>query len=503
MLISIPAQRRLRRFFPWFLAILMLCISLISLLRDPVCDFSARGISGYQENLARLLERRTAEVAIVWYHSPALDKGAFASRPIWRDLRCLAADGSLPVRVVRHDPGNNPALLSELGRLGARSLSHQGGESVGLYSTVLVEYGEEQRLIPWVDSRDALAVELAQVFDSLLNARQDLVSLIAPPLMRPDIERILSANGRAVRVLEAGQAVPDASDALLVFGALNEIPNGSVDSIQDWLDRGGSCLFALDRIRVDLNAGSAVRDSVLLENSALEALLARLGLAIEGLLVHDERSLEIASVQTNSLGEHSNMLQSYPWWPSTPASADIKPGPLLFKHPGLDLFWSSPLRQTDRPGWTAAVLLSSSSRTRLPSLPWYLHPAELSFNETGNYAGAQNLAFCLEQGDGGARVPGSKPARVILIGDSQFLGALAARPDGRSPRNEIFFLDALDWLEGRDALGGLRVPYYRFYTLEEALPLPAWSRLLLFVPLLFSLVFPALRFFHSRLRSSR
>ncbi len=497
---------RSRLFWPIFGSLPLLLSLVASLVWDPFLDFPPATVP-FHARAMQILKARTAPVRISWYHSGELDTGAFPSGPIWRDLRSLESGSSLPIRIVRKDPGRDPQTLAELGRLGARTLEYQAtggdGSVSSLYSALLVEYGDAQRFIPWVDSRERLSMDLSRTLDSLVAGRQDLVSLMAPEDLLEDVERLLGENGRAVRVLSPGQAVPTTSDSLIVLGPVDAFTPSSVQRIDAWIAGGGSCLLALDRVAVDLNAGSAVRDSLLLENPAMDALLSRLGLVLEAFLLHDERSLMIASHKADGFGGSTPFLQAYPWWPSVPASADTMNSDAPFAHPGLDLFWASPLHFEKTDGWKGRVLLASSDRSTLPVLPWYLHPAELSLTECGSTMGPQGLAICLEREDRGPTASLAGAGRVIVIGDSQFAGPLAARPDGRSSRNHVFLMDCLDWLEGRDGLSGIRSPLHHQYELEMAMPLSARARLLLLLPLFLPLLFLLVRRVYPFLRSSR
>ena len=460
-----------------------LALVMIALVWDPVWDLSSSSLS-FRERSGQILSERTLPVQITWYHSRPLDRGAFRSRPIWRDLRSLESRSALPVRVDRRDPGREALALAELGRLGARALEYQADTGVvsSLYSAILVEYGDTQRILPWVDSRETLSIELCRVLESLVRGRQDLVSLLAPPEDQEVLEALLSANGRAVRRISPGQAVPDTSDSLVVLGPIDAFSASAVQLVEEWILDGGSCFIGLDRVGVDLNAGSAVRDSLLLENPAMDGLLMHMGITLESFLVHDERSLSIASQKADGLGGSSTVLQGYPWWPAVPESVNMRNSKAPFAHPGADLFWASPLRLDERAGWKGGVLLASSRESRIPALPWYLHPAELRLNATGSALGPQKLAVYLERED-------MEHSRIVVVGDSQFLGPLAARTDGQASRNDMFFLDCLDWLEGRDVLNGIRSSAYRHHAVEAALPLSTKGRLCLLLPLLVPLVF--------------
>jgi ABC-type uncharacterized transport system involved in gliding motility auxiliary subunit len=134
--------------------------------------------------------------------------------------------------------------------------------------------------------------------------------------------------------------------------------------------------------------------------------------------------------------------------------------PLTARFIGIDLYWPSPLELIPPPGVSGEILFTSTEHAWLQTRDFITNPELISRfeDEAEETRGVQTLGVALyglfpsafENG-----LPGIKPGRIIVVGNTDFAGPLMQFNRG-GERNLEFLVRAAEWIISDDDLLTIR-----------------------------------------------
>lgn len=248
-----------------------------------------------------------------------------------------------------------------------------------------------------------------------------------------DIVRELRVDGYRMADLDLSQklSIPEDCSVLVVAGAREPFSRTEMRRLEGWLKTGGRLLVL---------AGPS-------SNAGVGALLVDWGVKILPFTAVSPRTQTGSDVVVSDFPEHK-------------ITAPLVGGKVLFEGAApleqvvladVGEGKASESAQADR---TEVTVLARTDKDAWgesePSVrPW-------TFDPTTELRGPLALAYALERGGGAAKDLALRPTRIVVIGDAAFVsnGALAQRANA----NRDFFMNALAWLAGLDALTAVRTP---------------------------------------------
>ena len=416
---------------------------------------NAHTLSEVSRNLHREI---TDQVVITYFVSDRLRRSHPMPGIISDLLREYAAHSRGKIRVIERDPAraNLSQRVEELGIIPHQIHVVERNESTVamVYSGILIEYLDRQSVIPVVFSVETLEFDLSSRIRSLVRNTERNIGIIAADAhkdwsfeYRLLIQELFLA-GFNVRLLRPGEEIPNTLPALFVLGGAEYLDEYQLSHIDRFILNGGNVLFAVDGIFVnrDTLVSRAVMDMGLL------AMLANYGVVVRPALVHDRPALNLTYQLQSGAGTVIRTIR-YPQWIGVLEQAGNPNHHITARFHGLDLYWASPLELSPPPGINAEILFTSTADAWLQTRNFTSAPAMLPYfqNELEETLGTKILGASLS-----GMFPGAaRPSRIIVVGDSDFAGALMQVNRGEA-RNLGFLLKAAEWLSNDDDLIAIR-----------------------------------------------
>lgn len=412
-------------------------------------------LSAATRTLVRKLEY---PLRITYYRSPELKRLYPQVTDVAEYLTTYCAQSPLlTLRFEKPDGGR----LNALGIQGQQVRTDTGTktEFVTVYSAVLLQYRDQQTLIPFVLSADTLEYDLTRRVQDLVTRRQKKVLLAAGngrsiPADYGYVEPWLNALGFLTEVIAPDQIAEktraaDPGTALVVFGS-SALTRQESAAIELAVFGGMPAVIATSPYAVALEDDWSVTKN---RADTLVPVLNSWGFAFAPALAND-----IANVPLMLQSADADALQytiNYPLWLSLPPQESTRRG--------LTLFWASPL------------VLYENARPLLVTTPYAWPQAEstdaahpfltnaFTVPKSAREAGAESArltvgAYC--DGDiAGYYERGTARARVAVIADQYCahtgMTAFTAGEQGADFRNYDFLALTLLRLRGDDALAAL------------------------------------------------
>jgi gliding-associated putative ABC transporter substrate-binding component GldG len=457
--------------------VLVLMISSRLWFRLDLTRNKAYTISDVSRNLYKEIED---EVRITYFVSDRLAAARPMPQAISDLLEEYAAHSRGKIKYLRRDPakGDLTQAVEELGIIPQQiSVIEKNEETLAtVYTGILIEYLERREVLPVVFSLNTLEYDLSSRIRSLVREREREAGVLLgnPNRQWPrdygHLNQELSFSGYRVRVLNAGEEIPDALPMLFVIGGAEELDEWALYRIDRYIRGGGKALFALNGVFVDYQGGLEARP---VQDQGLLAMLAAYGAVVRPVLVLDSQALNLSYQIQSRNGFIQQRIIRYPEWIGVRNSNPLHPVTAMFN--GLDLYWASPLELSPPPQVSAETLLSTSDGAWLMTRDFNANPDMVPYfeAEAAETGGSRVLAASLSgtfpsafEGrpkpvrEGSAEeLPDLRteagPSRIIVVGDEDFASSLmqATRGEGRNPD---FLLKAADWLCSDDDLMGIR-----------------------------------------------
>lgn len=407
----------------------------------------------------RTLVRELAyPLRITYYRSPELKRLYPQVADVAEYLTTYCAQSPLlTLRFEKPDGGK----LSALGIQGQQIRTDTGTktEFVTVYSAVLLQYRDQQTLIPFALTADTLEYDLTRRVQDLVTGRQKKVLLAAGngrtiPADYGYVEPWLNALGFMTEVIEPGQIAEktqsaDPGTALVVFGS-SALTRQESAAIERAVFGGMPALIATSPYAVALDDDWSVTKN---RADTLVPVLNSWGFAFAPALAND-----IANVPLMLQSADADALQytiNYPLWLSLLPQEHTKRG--------LTLFWASPLvlYENAQPLLVTTPHAWPQTESTDPARPFLTNA--FTVPKSAREAGAESTqltvgAYC-DGAVAGYYETGSAHARVAVIADQYCvhsgMTAFTANEQGADFRNYDFLALTLLRLRGDDALAAL------------------------------------------------
>jgi len=410
----------------------------------------------------KILEPIDNTVTITYYLSDRLRRRFAQPRDIidLLDEYEAASRGSVNVRVV--DPTDlDDSTATALPIVPQQLEVTEDGErrSATVYSGIVIEYLDRRDSLPFVFTSSVLEYDLStRIRDLVHDDRRSLGLILGNPAETPDNDyRLLStelSRRYDLRLVRVGEPIPDDIDGVLVLDA-GYLDRGQIDSVSDYLDRGGAVLFAFDAVRVDIAEG--LEPSRLPGDPARE-LLARYGILLGGRIVLDENHNEIL-VEEESATFRVQRSYPYPHWPTILERYTSSSHPTTARFPGLDLYWPTWI-ELDETYSDASIIAASSPRAWLMSPPLELDPqAPETFSRDADETRGQYGLVAVSNAES------ATGGRIAVVADADFLRDRLIEATG-SARNLEFAMNLSEWLSNDEALLAIRTRPSRSFALD-------------------------------------
>lgn len=415
------------------------------------------------------------QVNITYYVSDRLRNRAVETQQIVDILNEYAAysRGRINVRVVDPQEEGAAQRAEQLGVVPQQiQVIEENQQSLAVvYTGIVISYLDDHETLPVVFDPATVEYRLTSTIRNLVQGEQDVVGL----LLGSDNETLqenyqllgnrLSENFE-VRPIQQGQNIPPEVTVLFVLGG-SGLEEFDLYPIDQYIMNGGSVLFAVDGVTVDLQRTFGASAP---ENMPVLDMLAGYGARVEQELVLDTANQRIP-VRQPSGRVMVQTLEPYPHWVSIRRPGTNRENPITARFPGLDLYWPSPISVTAD---NAEVLLETSPESWLMREEFAINPAqpfafERERSETqGRHVVGVALTGELESFFADGEVPTregverdwSDPvgetdgARLVVIGDSEFASNLIQFTESRY--NLDFAENALTWLSNEEDLLEIR-----------------------------------------------
>ncbi len=419
-----------------------------------------QSISDVSRTLFRQLDDT---LQITYYVSDRLRARAAEPQQVIDLVSEYAAYGRGSIEFVVEDPvaADTTADIERIGVVPQQiQVIEQDQQSLAVvYTGIVIRYRERFDVIPVVFDPGVLEYQLTSRIKDLIRDEPRSVALLAGSTINPVDQAFQVLRGQLARQydvveLAPGDVVPAGTEALLLLGGA-DLSEEQLEPVEAYLSAGGSALFAVDGVEIDIDAGLSPRER---GDAPIFSMLAHYGFVVDPSLVLNRSNLRIPVQQ--ALGAvRVQTLEAYPHWIVIPAAAVSTDHPVTARFPGLDLMWASPVRAVDPDARGFTRIVSSALDSWLMNDAFYTDPTqrflfEERFNET---RGQYDLAYAYT----GAIDPffdstgdATGEARMIVIGDSDFLSDLSQFTG--SAHNYAVALNMAEWLSNDEELLEIR-----------------------------------------------
>jgi len=429
--------------------------------------------------VSRNLHREIPDpVNITYYLSNKLRTVLPAPGEIEDTLREYAAYSRGKIRLTVRDPMSvGLASVEELG-LQARQvpvLEQDQTSLITVYSGIVIEYLDRMEVLPFVISTDTLEYDLTSRIRSMVNETDRWIGIIVGDNFRQwredfgHLNMILGEAGYRVRLISAGDEIPDNTPALFVLGGVEELDDWALYRIDRYIQLGGKVLFAAKGVYIDTVYGSV--EARHQNDLGLLDMLASYGVLVRPELVLDRNALTLQYQSRTPSGGMQIRITRYPLWIGILGDSGNMQHPVSSNFSGLDLFWASPLELLPPPNVEAIPLFSTSKEGWLMREEFFTNPdvsylLELEAAETkGTHILGASLTGIFPSFFAGAEKPfregseeelpdmpeNARESRVIVVGDVDFATNMM-----QARYNLDFLLRAADWLANDDEIIGIR-----------------------------------------------
>ena len=384
------------------------------------------------------------------------------------------------IRLAVRDPAKeqNASMVEQLGIMPQQiRIVEQDQDSVAtVYTGILIEYLDAIEVLPVVFAVETLEYELTSRIRSMIRNQPRQIGILFggdPQRWGEDYQHFQAAfrqAGYTFQMIMPGMDIPDTIPALMVLDGVETFDDATLYSIDRYIQAGGRVLFTAKSIAIDKETDLSAR---LLNDGGLLAMLSSYGISVLPEIAMDRSALIMQYQIRGPTGAMQYMMARYPQWIRVLGENGNPSHPVTAFFGGLDLYWPSPLYLDPPEGVEAEHLFTSTEEAWSMHEPFYTSPdvAYLLERDAADTKGTKILGasatgtfpsffagrpkpdsqFGMELAD----IPGeAKPARIIVIGETDFATSLMAVSDGF--QNLDFLVLAADWLRSDDDIIGIR-----------------------------------------------
>ncbi|GHV86323.1 hypothetical protein AGMMS50230_19310 [Spirochaetia bacterium] len=364
-----------------------------------------------------------------------------------------------------------------------------------IYSGLVIEYLDRYETLPFVFSLDTLEYDVTSRIRTLISGKRRELGIMTPENQKDwneyygPFRDALTQSGFIPLPLRSGAEIPDTLPALVVLGGVEELDETDLYRIDRYIQLGGSVLFAVEGVEVNL---SGSWDARLKTDRGLLAMLSSYGVTVGPSLVMDAAALPLPYRDPYTQRQQSI---AYPFWVGVLETQGNPDHPITARFAGVDLYWASPLTLSPPGTVKGEILFTSTNEAWLMTRDFAVNPQPgLSFGGDETEKSQRILAAALEgrfpSWFAGKEIPqlpeagqwtednvwqeeesGSpeglpeglpampletKPARIIVIGDADMGSFLVQVTQRYQSLNLNFLLQTADWLGKDDDIVGIR-----------------------------------------------
>jgi gliding-associated putative ABC transporter substrate-binding component GldG len=341
-----------------------------------------------------------------------------------------------------------------------------------VYTGLLIEYLDQIEILPVVFSLETLEYDLTSRIRSMVRGTPRILGVIVgdnPWRWNEDYRQLQGGymySGYQLRLISAGEEIPDTLPALLVLGGVETFDETALYHIDRYIQSGGKALFAVKSIHVDTEATLEAR---ILSDGGLLSMLSTYGVTVFPEIVMDSSSLPMQYQTRTPSGSIQLRIIRNPQWINVLGENGNPDHPVSANFGGLDLFWANHLELNPPWGVEADYLFTSTDKAWSIREPFQTNPEaaylfERDMRETlGTKILGASLAGIFPSWFSGIPKPdaelpdmpsAAKASRIIVIGETDFATSLMNASSGQ--RNLDFLVQAADWLCNDDDIIGIR-----------------------------------------------
>jgi len=423
-------------------------------------------------------------VTITYYLSDKLKTIVPAPGEIEDTLREYAAYSRGKIRVTVRDPVKSglSSMVEEIGiyPMEIQTVEQDQSSFITVYSGIVIEYLDKIETLPWVISTGTLEYDLTSRIRAMAaDTQRQIGVIIGDSYMQWNDDSFGYLNmslydaGFRVRVISAGDEIPDTLAGLFVIGGVEDLDEWALYRIDRYIQLGGKVFFAVKGIFVDTLYGSLEARRQM--DLGLLDMIASYGVTVRPELVLDRSALAFPyQVSTPYGGIQTSIVRSYSLWINVLEENGNPRHPVSSAFTGLHLYWPSPLELHHSPSVEAEYLFTTTNEAWLMRENFYTNPMvmymlELEAAETsGTKILGASLTGEFPSFFRGAEKPvreGSdeelpdlpqraSPSRIIVIGDSDFTTNIIGAT--QAAHNLDFLTRVADWLVSDDDIIGIR-----------------------------------------------
>lgn len=342
-----------------------------------------------------------------------------------------------------------------------------------VYLGVVFIHADRQESIPAVTDTRGLEFQLTSAIRRVTRQSLGVVGVVqntAGPTLEQGLTNLQKSVGKEYRIRSVDlstQPVPADVTVLAVIGPQQSFSDTTLYHIDQFVMRGGSAMFLLDGCQVNLGAppqqGGGMAFPV---PNNVDSLAQWYGAAPRAGVMVDARHNQIQAMQALGPIQIPVAIQ-YPFFLA--AGSSDKEQVLGAGVDRLDLLFASPLNLTPQSGTSLDVIVRSSPKSGVKTLPAMVAPpinipdsdysqpnqplvATIEGQFHSYYADTLHPApALLGPGHDTAYAATGVDARMVVVGDADL-----ATDQAMTQFNQVFVLNAIDWLSRNDLLIALR-----------------------------------------------
>ena len=429
-----------------------------------------------------IVEKTEAPLSITYYLSPELESLYPQVRDVKDYLNTLASENkNISVLTVNPAELESTARLENLGILSQQLQTTEDNKTsyISVYSSILLEYGNNAASIPFLLSTASLEYDLLMRIRAITTGFTNTVLLyvgngLDVDTVYPYVKTWFQSSG-FMCVDVSAQDLYDYKTTdktvLLVIGS-SEAQSSDAAAIENWTMRGGSTFFAVSPNVTDITGSWAASCS---ENDTIIEMLDFWGIGTDSGICVDETSCYRIRMYSSSGSDA--MYIDYPYWLNTTFTGNGFTKTLVTQP--VIMYWASPLYFVQKQNLAINPLIETSDGAWLTypdntdgeyiTDPFFVRYLEPDKKSKGKYV----LAASVEGSVTGCYDNKKSPdVRIIVAGDQYFPSVIMENTNSLY-QNLDFMLSSMLWLSRDDNLisikskGNVNTTPYKISSQEE------------------------------------
>lgn len=444
------------------LTILGIITALLVLLNSTVFfvrfDFSKGRVFSVSSFSEQVLSELPEQVHIAYYVSDkmkTLYPGVKNAIDFLYDY-AFASRGAVTVEIIEPEKEKLETVLQSMNILPEQMQVVEKNQTsfVNVYSTIVIEYLDDIKIIPFVIDSTSLEYELTNRIMSFIHhmPKEVYVLLGSNSTLEteyPYVPLWLENGGYTYQVITdvSATVLTDITKPLLVLGS-SQVDAQEVQEIERFMLRGGNAVFFVSSYSSEIFTDWRMTENTYNE---LPILLETYGVILGSELLLDVSNyrLTMQTLETNTTGQQYQYIQ-YPFWiitlnsfaskysPITGGSVD---GKTTGGFSGLELYWANPLYIDERDGNHIEILTQTTPSAWLMTQPFNTDPFASPLASKNPSSVAQyNTSVSVETAHN----------RFVVVSD-QYVPSVMIEYSN-SPHNMDFMMNTILWVSGENEL---------------------------------------------------